>query len=97
MRRRRWVTVLLVALVAGCADTGAPTTPTGPPTSGGSGSEGGVQVQRRAFAIDKADRSTLYRFPRLDPHAAVTLEKVGVWPARRPTCRAPTCPATAGA
>ena len=67
MRRRRWVTVLLVALVGGCADTGAPTTPTGPPTSGGS--EGGVQVQRRAFAIDKADRSTLYRFPRLDPHA----------------------------
>jgi hypothetical protein len=48
MRRRRWVTVLLVALVAGCADTGAPTTPTGPPTSGGS--EGVVQVERRAFA-----------------------------------------------
>jgi hypothetical protein len=28
MRRGRWVAVLLVALVTGCADTGAPTTPT---------------------------------------------------------------------
>jgi hypothetical protein len=30
------------------------------------------------YLIDKADRSTLYRFPRLDPRATVTLEKVGV-------------------
>jgi hypothetical protein len=51
MRRGRWVAVLLVALVAGCAGTGGPTTPTTPttpPTSGGP--DGGVQVQRRAFA-----------------------------------------------
>jgi hypothetical protein len=30
------------------------------------------------YLIDKADRSTLYRFPRLDPRATVTLERVGV-------------------
>jgi hypothetical protein len=51
MRRGRWVAVLLMALVAGCAGTGGPTTPTSPttpPTSGGP--DGGVQVQRRAFA-----------------------------------------------
>jgi len=48
MRRARWVTILLVALVAGCADGGAPTTPTTPPSGGGP--DGGVQVQRRAFA-----------------------------------------------
>ena len=30
------------------------------------------------YLIDKAERSTVYRFPRLDPEAAVTLEKVGV-------------------
>ena len=30
------------------------------------------------YLIDKAEQSTLYRFPSLDPEAAVTLEKVGV-------------------
>ena len=30
------------------------------------------------YLIDKAEQSTLYRFPELDPEAAVTLEKVGV-------------------
>ena len=30
------------------------------------------------YLIDKAEQSTLYRFPSLDPDAAVTLEKVGV-------------------
>jgi hypothetical protein len=30
------------------------------------------------YLIDKARRSTVYRFPRLDPTATVTLEKVGV-------------------
>ena len=30
------------------------------------------------YLIDKAGRSTVYRFPRLDPEATVTLEKVGV-------------------
>ena len=30
------------------------------------------------YLIDKAERSTVYRFPKLDPAAAVTLEKVGV-------------------
>jgi hypothetical protein len=30
------------------------------------------------YLIDKAEQSTLYRFPRLDPEATVTLEKVGV-------------------
>jgi hypothetical protein len=30
------------------------------------------------YLIDKAERSTVYRFPRLDPEAVVTLEKVGV-------------------
>jgi hypothetical protein len=28
--------------------------------------------------VDKADRSTLYRFPRLDPAGTVTLERVGI-------------------
>ena len=30
------------------------------------------------YLIDKAEQSTVYRFPRLDPDATVTLEKVGV-------------------
>jgi hypothetical protein len=30
------------------------------------------------YLIDKAEESTVYRFPSLDPDAAVTLEKVGV-------------------
>jgi hypothetical protein len=30
------------------------------------------------YLIDKAERSTVYRFPELDPSATVTLEKVGV-------------------
>ena len=30
------------------------------------------------YLIDKAEPSTLYRFPALDPGATVTLEKVGV-------------------
>jgi hypothetical protein len=30
------------------------------------------------YLIDKAEQSTLYRFPKLDPDATVTLEKVGV-------------------
>ena len=30
------------------------------------------------YLIDKADQSTLYRFPELDPSGTVTLEKVGV-------------------
>jgi len=30
------------------------------------------------YLIDKAEESTVYRFPNLDPAAAVTLEKVGV-------------------
>jgi hypothetical protein len=30
------------------------------------------------YLIDKAEQSTVYRFPSLDPDAAVTLEKVGV-------------------
>jgi hypothetical protein len=30
------------------------------------------------YLIDKAEESTLYRFPSLDPDGAVTLEKVGV-------------------
>jgi hypothetical protein len=30
------------------------------------------------YLIDKAERSTLYRFPKLDPGGTVTLEKVGV-------------------
>jgi hypothetical protein len=162
MRRARWVTVLLVALVAGCAGAGHPDH-----ALDRCRPEGGVQVQRRAFAagggsgivassrdrgdigrdrqgnlwiadvgdnecrrtdtallevrepdpaaagparllatyryrfpdppgcagrnaeavslvddvpylIDKAGRSTVYRFPRLDPEATVTLEGVGV-------------------
>jgi hypothetical protein len=32
------------------------------------------------YLIDKAEQSTLYRLPRLDPDATVTLEKVGVLP-----------------
>ena len=46
------------------------------------------------YLIDKAEPSTLYRFPALDPGATVTLEKVGVRPARWPTSPAPTCPPT---
>jgi hypothetical protein len=29
------------------------------------------------YVIDKTDRSTVYRFPRLDPHGTVTLQRVG--------------------
>jgi hypothetical protein len=29
------------------------------------------------YVIDKADRSTVYRFPKLDPHGTVTLQRVG--------------------
>jgi len=30
------------------------------------------------YLIDKAERSTVCRFPRLDPQATVTLQRVGV-------------------
>jgi hypothetical protein len=52
--------------------------PDPPPGCAGRNAEAMFLVDDAPYLIDKADRSTLYRFPRLDPHATVTLEKVGV-------------------
>jgi hypothetical protein len=44
----------------------------------GRNAEATFLVDDLPYLVDKAERSTVYRFPRLDPEAAVTLEKVGV-------------------
>jgi hypothetical protein len=52
--------------------------PDPPPGCAGRNAEAMFLVDDVPYLIDKAAPSTLYRFPRLDPEAAVTLEKVGV-------------------
>jgi hypothetical protein len=52
--------------------------PDPPPGCAGRNAEAMFLVDDVPYLIDKAERSTLYRFPRLDPDATVTLEKVGV-------------------
>jgi hypothetical protein len=52
--------------------------PDPPPGCAGRNAEAMFLVDDVPYLIDKAERSTLYRFPRLDPKATVTLERVGV-------------------
>jgi hypothetical protein len=52
--------------------------PDPPPGCAGRNAEAMFLVDDVPYLIDKADKSTLYRFPSLDPDGAVTLEKVGV-------------------
>jgi hypothetical protein len=52
--------------------------PDPPPGCAGRNVEAMFLVDDVPYLIDKAQQSTLYRFPRLDPDATVTLEKVGV-------------------
>jgi hypothetical protein len=52
--------------------------PDPPPGCAGRNAEAMFLVDDVPYLIDKAQRSTLYRFPSLDPDGAVTLEKVGV-------------------
>lgn len=52
--------------------------PDPPPGCAGRNAEAMFLVDDVPYLIDKAERSTLYRFPSLDPDGAVTLEKVGV-------------------
>jgi hypothetical protein len=52
--------------------------PDPPPGCAGRNAEAMFLADDVPYLIDKAEQSTLYRFPSLDPDAAVTLEKVGV-------------------
>src|SRR4029453_1380859 len=52
--------------------------PDPPPGCAGRNAEAMFLVDDVPYLIDKAEESTLYRFPRLDPDGTVTLEKVGV-------------------
>jgi hypothetical protein len=52
--------------------------PDPPPGCAGRNAEAMFLVDDVPYLIDKAEQSTLYRFPSLDPDGAVTLEKVGV-------------------
>jgi hypothetical protein len=52
--------------------------PDPPPGCAGRNAEAMFLVDDVPYLIDKADRSTVYRFPTLDPRGTVTLEKVGV-------------------
>jgi hypothetical protein len=52
--------------------------PDPPPGCAGRNAEAMFLVDDVPYLIDKAEESTLYRFPRLDPKSTVTLEKVGV-------------------
>jgi hypothetical protein len=49
-----------------------------PPSCAGRNAEAMFLVDDVPYVIDKAEPSTVYRFPRLDPDGTVTLEKVGV-------------------
>jgi hypothetical protein len=51
--------------------------PNPPAGCAGRNSEAMFLVDDVPYLIEKAERSTVYRFPRLDPKATVTLEKVG--------------------
>src|SRR4029450_12295240 len=55
--------------------SGSPAPPSG---CAGRNAEAMFLVDDVPYLIDKAEESTLYRFPRLDPDGTVTLEKVGV-------------------
>ena len=52
--------------------------PDPPPGCAGRNAEAMFLVDDVPYLIDKAERSTLYRSPSLDPDGTVTLEKVGV-------------------
>jgi hypothetical protein len=52
--------------------------PDPPPGCAGRNAEAIFLVDDVPYVIDKAEQSTVYRFPRLDPDGTVTLEKVGV-------------------
>jgi hypothetical protein len=52
--------------------------PDPPPGCAGRNAEAMFLVDDVPYLIDKAEQSTLYRFPELDPAGTVTLEKVGV-------------------
>jgi hypothetical protein len=52
--------------------------PDPPPGCAGRNAEAMFLVDGVPYLIDKAEESTVYRFPRLDPDGTVTLEKVGV-------------------
>jgi hypothetical protein len=52
--------------------------PDPPPGCAGRNAEAMFLVDDVPYLIDKAEQSTIYRFPRLDPGDTVTLEKVGV-------------------
>ena len=52
--------------------------PDPPPGCAGRNAEAMFLVDDVPYLIDKAEESTVYRFPRLDPDGTVTLEKVGV-------------------
>jgi hypothetical protein len=52
--------------------------PDPPPGCAGRNAEAMFLVDDVPYVIDKAEPSTVYRFPRLDPDGTVTLEKVGV-------------------
>jgi hypothetical protein len=52
--------------------------PDPPPGCAGRNAEAMFLVDDVPYLVDKADQSTLYRFPALDPDGTVTLEKVGV-------------------
>jgi hypothetical protein len=51
--------------------------PDPPPGCAGRNAEAMFLFENRPYLIDKAAPSTVYRFPRLDPKATVTLERVG--------------------
>ena len=51
--------------------------PDPPPGCAGRNAEAMFLFENRPYIIDKADQSTVYRFPRLDPNDPVTLERVG--------------------
>jgi hypothetical protein len=51
--------------------------PDAPPGCGGRNAEAMFLVDDVPYLVDKTPESTVYRFPRLDPLATVTLERVG--------------------
>jgi len=51
--------------------------PDPPPGCAGRNAEAMFLFENRPYIIDKSDRSTVYRFPKLDPERTVTLERVG--------------------
>ena len=68
--------------------------PDPPPGCAGRNAEAMFLVDDVPYLIDKAEPSTLYRFPASTPTAPSPWRRSASWPARWPTCRAPTCPPT---